>query len=58
MYILQVEIIIIMPDLDELIAKSFINQEHEETKAQQTEERIRKIHNIDPENHIPKRTWR
>ena len=47
-----------MPDLDELIAKSFINQEHEETKAQQTEERIRKIHNIDPENHIPKRTWR
>ena len=58
MYILQVEIIIIMPDLDELIAKSFINQEHEETKAQQAEERIRKIHNIDLENHIPKRTWR
>ncbi len=45
-----------MPDLDELIAKSFINQEHEETKAQQIEERIRKIHNIDPD-HIPKRTW-
>ena len=31
-----------MPDLDELIAKSLINQEHEETKAQQIEERIRK----------------
>ena len=45
-----------MPNLDELIAKSFINQEHEETKAQQIEERISKIHNTDPD-HIPKRTW-
>lgn len=37
------------------MAKSFINQEHEENKSQQIEERIRKINNIDPE-HIPKRT--
>ena len=28
------EILIIMANLDELIAKSFINKEHEETKAQ------------------------